>query len=275
MKMKLLFLLVFLLMLTISIPTPGAMLPQEKDADQEQKFKDNEITNWIIDSIKGTLLESKYFSIKYSEDRKIPYWVAYHISTGNLKGKVRRTNDFRPDPRLSKGSVAELSDYEKSGYAKGHHVTPEAFKYDKDAMSKTFLLSTISPQNYKLNRNLWSALDKEIIYRAAKMGDAWVLSGNLFLDSGDNLTEPFEYIGSNLIAVPTHFFKVILFLHEKSRFSMEAYLIPNQRKISMKPKDHLIKVDQLEKITKYNFFPGLDIEIQKRLKSIEPYKRQK
>jgi len=274
MKMKLLFLLGFLFMPIIYIPTQGTVPPKERDAGQKQELEDINL-RWGIKGTEGIILKKGYLTINYSEDWKIPYWVAYHISTGDLKGKVRRTNDFRPDPELPTGSRAELSDYKKSGYAKSHHATPEAFKYDKEAMSTTFLLSTISPQIYQLNRNLWPALDKEIIYKVAEIGEAWVFSGNLFLDSDDEITEPFEYIGSNRIAVPTHFFKVILFRDEKSHYSMEAYLIPNQRKISMNPADHLKAVDYIEIKTGYDFFHKIDNETEDHLESITPHKMRK
>ena len=273
MKMKRFFLLVFLFILTIYIPTQGAESPKGNEAGEEQEFKDINL-RWGISSIEGILLEKEYFTINYSEKWKIPYWVAYHISADKLQIKVHRTNDFRADIELPKGSRAELYDYTKSGFAKSHHVIPEAFRYDRKAVSETFLLSTISPQTYQLNRYLWPSLEKDILYTVAKMEEAWVFSGNLFLDQDNKIIEPSKFIGLNDIAVPTHFFKVILFRIKRSNYFMEAYLIPNQKKISINYADYLISVNQLEKITKYKFFPKLDLDEQtiRRLKSSIPYK---
>jgi endonuclease G len=277
MKMKRLFLLVFLFILTIYIPTQGAESPKENEAGEEQELIDINL-QWGYLGEKGLLLKKGYFTINYSEKWKIPYWVAYHISADRLQIKVHRTNDFRADIELPKGSRAEPYDYAKKyGFAKGHHVTPEAFRYDKEAVSKTFLLSTISPQTYQLNRYVWSPLEKEILSTVAKMEEAWVFSGNLFLNQDNEKTEPSKFIGPNDIAVPTHFFKVILFRDKGSNYFMEAYLIPNQKKFSFNYTDHLETVKELEKITKYEFFPKLDLDAKtiERLKSSLPSKIKK
>jgi len=278
MKMKRFFLLVFLFILTIYIPTQGAESPKENEAGEEQELRDINL-RWGIPSVEEKLLKKGYFTINYSEKWKIPLWVAYHISADKLQIKVHRTNDFRADIELSEGSRAKSYDYAKSGFAKGHHVIPEAFRYDKAAVSETFLLSTISPQTYQVNRSIWPSIEKEILHTAAKMEEAWVFSGNLFLDQYNEIIEPSKFIGPNDIAVPTHFFKVILFRDKRSTYFMEAYLVPNQKKISINYTEYLKTVKELEKITKYEFFPKLELKLGaetiKRLKSSKPLKIKK
>ena len=60
---------------------------------------------------------------------------------------------------------------------------------------------------------------------------------------------------------------------------MEAYLVPNQKKISINYTEYLRTVKELEKITKYEFFPKLKpklgAETIKRLKSSKPLKIKK
>lgn len=68
-----------------------------------------------IASARGTILDKEYFVINHNNDWKIPYWVAYYLSSFNLQGNQSRTNDFRPDPQLPVGSRAELEDYRHSG----------------------------------------------------------------------------------------------------------------------------------------------------------------
>lgn len=224
---------------------------------------------WGIAGARGTILNKEYFFINHNDDWKIPYWVAYYLSSSNLQGTARRTNDFRPDPQLSIGSRSELEDYRHSGYDRGHNAPAAAFKRSRDAMSTTFFLSNMSPQTPRLNRNIWRILEEQVRDMVMEEGEAWIVTGNVFLDPDSQFVDPSEFIGSNNVAVPTHCFKAILSTNENGIFSMYAFMLPNQREyIPGTPADYLITVDRLEQITGYDFFPDLDDDIENRLESI-------
>lgn len=223
---------------------------------------------WGIKSDTGKLMDKKYFVINHNDSWKIPYWVAYYLSASNLKGKTRRTRDFRPDPELPIGSRSELEDYRHSGYDRGHNAPPAAFQRNTDAMSATFLLSNISPLTPSLNRNIWRILEEQIRDMVMKEGEAWIITGNLFLTLDSQFVSPHEFIGPGKVAVPTHLFKVILSKNMKEIYSMYAFLLPNwQDHIPGKPADYRITVDRLEEITGYDFFPELSDDIENRLES--------
>lgn len=59
------------------------------------------------------------YCLEYSEAHEQAKWVSYTILSSNLSGTVTRTDNFRPDPVITTGS-AELSDYRRSGYDRGH-----------------------------------------------------------------------------------------------------------------------------------------------------------
>jgi len=222
----------------------------------------------------GTVLDKGYFVIDYNNDWKIPYWVAYYLSSSNLQGNTSRTNDFRPDPQLPIVSRAELNDYINSGYDRGHNAPAAAFKRSKKAMSTTFLLSNMSPQTPKLNRFIWKKLEKQVRELVMKKWQAWIITGNVFLNSDSQFVCPKEFIGDDdkhNVAVPTHCFKVILTTGKNGKFSMYAFILPNQKNdIDGTLMDYLITVDHLEKITHYDFFPNLDDSIENDLESIIP-----
>jgi endonuclease G len=224
-----------------------------------------------IISVKGTLLDKGYFVINHNNEWKIPYWVAYYLSDSLLLGKAKRTNDFRPDPELAIGSRAELEDYRNSGYDRGHNAPAADFKRSREAMSLTFLLSNMSPQTPRLNRGIWENLEEQVREMVREKGNGWIITGNIFMAADSELTKPKEFIGANKVAVPTHCFKVILLRDQIGTFSMYAFLLPNQRDyIPGIPADYILKVDKLEEITGYDFFPLLDDSIENRLESIVP-----
>ena len=224
-----------------------------------------------IASNKGTVLDKQYFIINHNDKWKIPYWVAYYLSVSNLQGNTPRTDNFRPDPQLPVGERAELEDYRHSGYDRGHNAPVAAFKRSREAMSATFLLSNMSPQTPKLNRNIWRILEEQVRNMVQEKGEGWIITGNFCMDADSNRTQPTEYIGTDSVAVPTHCFKAVLLMDENSRYSMYVFLMPNQRdNIPGVPADYLLKVDRLEEITGYDFFPAIDDNIENNLESIMP-----
>jgi endonuclease G len=223
---------------------------------------------WGISGPAGRLLDKRYFLINHNDTWKIPYWVAYYISSSSLKGKAKRTDDFRPDPELASGERAELVDYKRSGYDRGHNAPAADFKRSQAAMSTTFLLSNMCPQAPKLNRYIWEKLEDEVRKAVNDDGEGWIIAGSLFLDKDSSSVAPTKYIGKDSVAVPTHCFKVILLKGEGSGLSAFAFLLPNQKKsIKGKPSQYMLTIDRLEEISGYDFFPALDDSLENRLES--------
>ena len=68
---------------------------------------------------------------------------------------AERADNFRPDYRLPESFRADLEDYHRSGYDRGH-LAASANHRDNDLQnSETFLLSNMSPQHADLNRRIW------------------------------------------------------------------------------------------------------------------------
>lgn len=221
-----------------------------------------------ISGDKGTILDKRYFVINHNNHWKIPYWVAYCVTAADLRGIAGRTDDFRPDPELPVGSRVELADYRNSGYDRGHNAPAADFKRSREAMSTTFLLSNMCPQTPELNRQIWENLESQVRQMTQERGRAWVVTGSLFMSPDSQSTSPQEFIGANNVAVPTHCFKVALFVDGNGNYSMYAFMMPNLRdNIPGVPADYMLRVDRLESITGYDFFPLLDDAIENRLES--------
>ncbi len=104
-------------------------------------------------STTGQIVEHTYFTLSYSEDHEQAEWVYYELTPMLINGTQARTDNFRPDPKVSTVS-AQLSDYKGSGYDRGHLCPAGDMKLNKTAMSETFYLSNMSPQEASFNRGI-------------------------------------------------------------------------------------------------------------------------
>lgn len=89
----------------------------------------------------------------------------------------------------------------------------------------------MSPQVGKgFNRDKWNDLEKHVRRYARRNRNVWICTGPLYLPKpeGDGLYVKYKVIGKNFVAVPTHFFKVVLLENEKGEFELEAYLMANE-----------------------------------------------
>ena len=204
------------------------------------------------------VLVNDYFITCHDDAKRIPAWVTFHLTDVNLSGETERSDDFRTDPNLPKEARAELTDYLNSGYDRGHMAPAAAFKRSEAAMSQTFLLSNMAPQTASLNRDLWRLLEEDVRELASAVGSIWVFTGSLFLDENGSHIEPATFIGTNQVAVPTHFYKVMFAANDGADFEMFAFVAANQTEaLEGAPAEYLVSVDLVEALSGLDFFTAL------------------
>jgi endonuclease G len=217
---------------------------------------------------KGVVLTKQFYVILFDTTTLVPEWVTYHLTKEELQGTANRKNDFRPDPDLPEGRRSELQDYKNSGYDRGHMAPAADFKRSEEAMSETFFLSNMAPQRPNLNRITWSHLEDEVRSLVDKHGSIWIFTGPLYLDSVDQKTQPVEHIGPDNVAVPTHFFKVILCEHSDGQREMFAFIMKNQiGKLTGTSRDYIVSVRKAEELSGLNFFHRLADDEETRLET--------
>lgn len=233
----------------------------------------NDNARWGYPGGRCSLLVKEFYVICSDLQRKVPEWVTYHVTRANLHGDAVRTDDFRPDPELAPGERAELEDYRNSGYDRGHMAPAADFKRSAAAMSATFLLSNMAPQRPNLNRRMWERLESAVRQLTEAHGSLWIFTGALYLDSAEQPAGPAGFIGPNNVAVPTHFFKVILCEHPSGTHEMFAFLMPNQLEpLAGQPRDYAVSVDRVEALSGLNFFSALPDSEEDRLEGlVDPF----
>ena len=199
------------------------------------------------------------YSLNYSEKDEQAEWVAYLLTKNQVTTKnCERKDNFRPDKDVITGS-AELSDYNKSGYDRGHLCPAADRHFSCDAMSETFFLSNMSPQAPAFNRGIWKNLEELIRGWAVLYENVFVVTGPVL--NGDKLGT----IGSNEVTVPKYYYKTVLRQKKKS-WTCIAMVLPNEAG----DKDwaqYVITVDSLESLTKIDFFSGLPDNVENAIES--------
>lgn len=222
------------------------------------------------------ILYNTAFITGYSNSLKNPVWTVYRY--GNMKGKYdeqspknytwERPFEFKTDQRTL--AKVKHEDYNGSGFDRGH-MAPNAGileQYGQMAQLETFLMSNITPQRPELNQKIWAKLETEIREKIAEddtqnkeVHDLYVISGPIFE------TNPPQRLPSG-IAIPTSFFCIVAYHRGYgSTVKAIAFKFPQQPDPTKGFFDFVTTVDEVEALTKLNFFPTLSPQKQANLES--------
>lgn len=175
----------------------------------------------------------------YDRRTRIPYWVIEHITKDSIKstqGVDRKKSVFKEDENIPLKFRARLRDYFRSGYDRGHNVPAADAKFNQLAMDETFYLTNVSPQvGDGCNRDYWAHFEDFARRLTKKYDGVRIMTGPLFLpkknpQNPNKYKVEYEMIGSPPnIAVPTHFFKLIVGETNGSKdIAVGAFVIPNE-----------------------------------------------
>ncbi len=211
---------------------------------------------WWYDGVGEQRVEHAYFALDYSEEHEQASYVTYILTREMLEGeKVRRTDNFREDPKIQTGS-ASLADYKGSGYDRGHLCPAGDMAFSPIAMSESFYLSNMSPQAPSFNRGVWKKLEEQVREWAEKYD-------SLIIYTGPILDSVVESIGPNKVSVPYRYFKTVYSVKEKQAI---AFILPNE-----KSADNItsfqVSIDSLELVIDRDLYRGLPIEEQESFES--------
>ena len=203
------------------------------------------------------VIERQAYTASYNKKTKCPNWVAWKLTAEHVDGPYKRMGSFHeeeevPEPR------ATLQDYRGSGWSRGHMCPAGDNKWDAEAMFETFSLVNVCPQNSRLNSGVWNSLEMDCRKWAKKYGEVYIVSGPVFMK------KKHETIGSNKVVVPEAFFKVVLCLTGKPK----ALGVVVRNTEGTKKKDlYYNSIDEVERITGYDFFPALPDDIENKIEA--------
>lgn len=203
-------------------------------------------------SLSNTKTRQSYV-VSYDPRTRIPLWVLERLDRTCISGQSDRSRaEFREDPSVHEFHRATNADFRGSGFDRGHMAAAANHKWCQSAMDETFLLSNIVPQNPDLNQRLWNRLEQLCRSLTKHHAAVFVCTGPLFLpqrESDGNLYVKYRVLGQNHVAVPTHFFKVVILeLPDGQGVELRSYVMPNRPIPEQTPLENfLVPIETVER----------------------------
>jgi len=179
------------------------------------------------------LLFNRQYIIGYSYLLRQAKWALELIDLNNRVDDLDdRIDSFRPDYRIPEKFRANLADYKRSGFDRGHLVASANRQESELLNSETFLLTNMSPQHADLNRDIWRRLEQHIrdLCGLENIVEVYTICGPLF-----RIGEKIEVIGFDpdnpndvVIPVPHSYFKSILAEDVKGKIKIWTFVFPNE-----------------------------------------------
>ncbi|XP_022076918.1 endonuclease G, mitochondrial [Acanthochromis polyacanthus] len=190
-------------------------------------------------------------------------WVIERLSPASLSGTSdRKYCDFKEDDSIHIFHRSTNADYRGSGFDRGHLAAAANHKWSQKAMEDTFYLSNVAPQNPHLNQNTWNNLEKLCRSLTKRYLNVYVCTGPLYLprqEADGKLYVRYQVIGRNHVAVPTHFFKVLILEQVDGRgVELRSYVLPNEPIDEKVPLERfLVPIETIERASGLLFVPNI------------------
>ncbi len=184
------------------------------------------------------------FAVMHSGVSKTPLWAAQRLTRDSLQAarEVPRADSFHAEATLPPKHGAELADYARSGFDRGH-MAPAADMPTRQAQHESFSLANVVPQNRRNNQQLWAAIEGATRHLVNQRGELFVLTGPIF--EGDKIVRL-----NSRVFVPTHVFKAVI---DPATGAGAAWLAPNDDSGEYQ----VVPIADLEQKAGINLFPKL------------------
>lgn len=206
------------------------------------------------------ILRREGYVTSYNKQTKNANWVAWHLTAEHTDGEFTRKGiPYAVDEEV-KGARQELDDWKETDLPIDHgHMCPAGDnKWSKTAMTETFLLTNMCPQNSALNRGDWEELESRCRGWARHYGEVYIACGPIFYSKN------YVTIGDNKVGVPDAFFKVVLRMGKRP--AALGFIYPNDG-THHKMSHYVMTVDEVERETGIDFFYNLPDDIEQSVEA--------
>lgn len=227
-------------------PTPKNISDPYKDFELPAIDRDDQI------------LRRTGYTVCYNADNRLPDWVAWRLTADHTTGEYKRGGiKFQEDEEVEEPRATD-SDYRQSGYDRGHLCPSGDNKWSQKAQQESFLLTNVCPQAHNLNAGDWNEMEQQCRQWARKYGEIFIVCGPILYN------QKHKKIGTHKVVVPEAFFKVVLCMSGMPKAIGFIY----KNADGNRPKgDYVNTVDQVERITGYDFFANLPDDVEKRVEA--------
>jgi len=205
------------------------------------------------------------FTVGWSPTLRHPAWVAYHVPAEAAYEAGERPG-FKPDRGVP--SAPPVSAYATTGYDRGHMAPNRAIvtRFGPEEQKKTFLMSNIAPQTPDLNQGPWREVEQRIAdLWTARYGEIWVIVGSVSAPPGDVR----ETLSGTSVDVPLAYWQLIV-AHDSDGVRAQAMVFPQIISKSAFPVHYLVSIDELERLTGWDFLADLPDYLERPLEADRP-----
>lgn len=197
----------------------------------------------------------RFYSLVESGVTRTPLWSAEHLTRTSVAQahEETRVDAFHAETAITSADRAEIDDYRRSGYDRGH-MSPSGDMPDAEAQQESFSLANMVPQAPDNNRHLWQGIEISTRALAKYDGELYVVTGPAFLGKRAELDARVD--------IPSHIWKAI---YDPKR-GAAAYLTAN------KPGNGyaVISIAALTRLTGIDPFPALPAKVKEEAIALPP-----
>lgn len=232
----------------------GQKVKNSVPSEQESSLTDVRVDKDVVP------LQRYAYKAWYSPSMRIPLAVAWYLTGNHVSGSYKRRGvAFHPDENVD--NPVTTFDYMQSGYSRGHMCPSGDNKWNQRAQEESFLMTNICPQNSKLNGGDWNDLEMLCRTWAKRYDRVYIVCGPV-LRSSQHKT-----IGrqrSRRITVPEAFYKVVL---RTGKNAAAIGFIYENNGSSQPMREAVRSVDEIERLTGFDFFHALPDDVENRIES--------
>ena len=215
-----------------------------------------------------TTLVSWEFVIQYDKALRVPRWIAYQLVARGIGKLPDRVNCFRQDPRVNAPNASLPSDYDEPLFDQGHLAPSEDMSQTLNRNVNSFIMSNMSPQYGNFNRVIWNRLEGQVRVWVKSRKVLDVITGSIFDDDDDGKPDAPSDIkrmksksGKKRVAIPSHFFKILVHPCKDGSTEAIAFLLPHNTKSYTGDagkkylEEQVTSISKIEALTDVQFFP--------------------
>jgi endonuclease G len=204
------------------------------------------------------------YALSSNDSTKFADWVAYRLDSLTLTGQTI-DRAWKADPWLDESETLEPDDYKDANktdhYDRGHQAPLANFKGNRD-IETTNYLSNITPQKAELNQGSWKNLEDIERKLVGKFHEIYVMTGPLYESALPSMPKADEYH-----RVPSGYWKIIAIPFDDESFKIYGFIFAQTTPRKSEVKEHLVKIDEIEKRSKLDFLRLLDKNTEKKVES--------
>ena len=210
------------------------------------------------------------YTALYDTERYASLWVAYVVSSDDM-GDVKRPSSWSYNPQLSTSKQVNLcSRSYNDDYSRGHLIPNASRNARREEQEQTFYVTNSVPQIQNgFNGGVWMHLESAVQHYA-EHEPLYITAGVVFEPVGESCEVRYTSAKDDTkrVPVPNYFYKVVLRVERSASGEVvDAEAIGfwfEHRAYSDKYYNYAMSVDEVERLTGFDFFQSLPDDVEAR-----------